>query len=81
MACKYSGIFGEPHTGPHKYRFAGLAVVDVLLTVLGAVIITAASGMPFYVTFLGLLLLGTALHLYFCVDTTLTLLLKRAVRL
>jgi len=31
--CKYKDIFGKPNTGAHKYRFLGVAIIDVILTI------------------------------------------------
>ena len=39
MFCKYKNILGEPKKGLHNYRFLGVAVVDLLLTILLAYII------------------------------------------
>jgi len=33
-SCPNANIFGAPGTGPHSYRFLGVAVVDTALTVL-----------------------------------------------
>ena len=31
--CKYANILGEPNKGIHKYRFMGVAIVDVIMTI------------------------------------------------
>jgi hypothetical protein len=33
-ACPFGNIFGKPNEGIHRYRLFGLAIVDVLLTML-----------------------------------------------
>ena len=40
MLCKYKDILGKPKEGLHKYRFFGVAVVDVILTIIVALIIS-----------------------------------------
>ena len=37
--CKYSNIFGNPGKGLHKYRIFNIAIVDVVLSVLLAILI------------------------------------------
>ena len=37
--CKYKNLFGEVGKGVHSYRIFNIAVVDVVLTILGAYII------------------------------------------
>ena len=39
MLCKYKDILGKVGQGVHSYRLFGIAIVDVLLTILGAYII------------------------------------------
>ena len=31
--CKYANILGAPNQGIHKYRFMGVAIVDVIMTI------------------------------------------------
>lgn len=82
--CKYKNIFGEPGKGVHKYRLGGIAVVDLGLTILLAVITTLvwwrkynkkakASKVICYflLVLLILILIGIFCHWLFCVDTTL----------
>ena len=67
--CPYRYLFGKPGEGAHSYRFAGLAIVDTLLTFLGAWIITAASGMNIKITFAAFFILGEILHYAFGTQT------------
>jgi uncharacterized membrane protein len=81
--CKYKHIFGEPNKGVHKYRFMGMAVVDWLLTIIIAAVITIIWSrrnrkvqwqkvtLYFVLVLIVLILLGVILHWLFCVDTTL----------
>jgi hypothetical protein len=68
--CHYKNLFGAPGTGAHSYRFAGVAIVDVILTILAAFAISWISKWPFWYVLLGLFLLGIFLHWLFCVQTT-----------
>lgn len=39
--CQYKDLLGEPRKGVHSIRIFDFAVVDILLTIVAAVIITA----------------------------------------
>ena len=62
---KYKNIFGAPGTGVHQYKFKGTAIVDYVLTIAGAFIITYYTDIPLVITTIGLLLLGIILHYLF----------------
>lgn len=68
--CKYKNIFGEPGTGAHSYRFIGVAIVDVLLTIVIAVIFAYFTKLPIWLSLGGFFLLGIFAHRLFCVRTT-----------
>ena len=69
--CKYNNYFGEPGKGVHSHRIFNIAIVDVAMTLIGAVIISYLSGIKFIWSALGLFLVGILLHRVFCVRTTL----------
>lgn len=73
--CKYKDILGKPGTGAHSYRIFNIAVIDVLLTILGAWLIAKGMNWTFWKTLLGLFLLGIIMHRIFCVRTTIDKLL------
>lgn len=73
--CKYKNALGIPNTGIHSYRFFGLAVVDVLATILGAFFISYWFHISFLYTTICAFLLGIFFHRLFCVRTTIDLLL------
>ena len=73
--CPYKKALGEPGKGVHSIRFMGLAVFDVLGTIVGGYGISKVTGMSVYESTLILFLLGIILHRAFCVDTTLDRLL------
>jgi hypothetical protein len=70
MLCEYKDIFGKVAQGVHSYRIANIAIIDVILTILGAYLIHRMSGIYFSYALIGLFLLGIVLHRLFCVRTT-----------
>ena len=70
MLCKFANIFGAPGTGVHSIRLFGVAVVDVLVTVLFAYLISKWKKISFVKTLIILFVLGIVLHRLFCVRTT-----------
>lgn len=69
--CKYKNLFGEVGKGVHSYRIFNIAVVDTLLTILGAYIIYLFfPKYSFFYILLFLFILGILLHRLFCVRTT-----------
>ena len=69
--CAHQNLFGRVAEGVHSYRIANIAVVDVILTVLGAVLLHRIFPSYHFLTILAaLFLLGIFLHRLFCVRTT-----------
>jgi fatty acid desaturase len=68
--CKYKNALGEPGKGIHSYRFFGVAIMDVIMTLIGAAIISYFSGYSFLYVAIFLFILGIILHRLFCVRTT-----------
>ena len=62
---EYRDIFGAPGTGVHKTRFLGVAFVDFILSVLGAVLISWVFKMPIDLSLIIVLVLGIILHALF----------------
>lgn len=81
MFCKYKDIFGKPKEGVHSYRIMNIAVIDLALTLIGAYILSILLGITYWKTAVGLLILGTIAHLLFCVDTTVTIFVKKILGL
>jgi hypothetical protein len=76
MLCPYKDIAGKVGEGLHSYRVANIAIVDVLLTILGAFILHFMF--PTYSVLsiaIVLFLLGIIAHRLFCVRTTIDRLL------
>ena len=68
--CKYRNSLGIPNQGIHSYRLLGVAIADVILTILGAILISYFFKTPLIYTTIFLFLLGIILHRLFCVRTT-----------
>lgn len=67
---KYSNALGEPGKGIHKHFF-GIAIVDVIMTVVGAWLLhLACPKYSFWIYLVGLFVLGVLLHRLFGVKTT-----------
>ena len=73
--CPYKNMFGAPNTGLHSYRIMDIAIVDVLLTLLVAWMLSYMSGVEYWKMALGMFVFGIVLHRVFCVRTTLDKLL------
>ena len=74
-SCKYRYLFGKPGKGIHSYRIFNIAIVDVILTILGGLLISHFTKISYFLTIGGLFLLGVILHRLFCVRTTIDKLL------
>lgn len=70
--CKYRDIFGKPNEGVHKHRIFGLAVVDLGMTIILAILIARWKRWNILVVFTVLMILGLIMHKIFCVKTKLT---------
>jgi len=79
--CQYSDMLGVPNQGVHSYRIFGLAAIDVILLIVGALILYWGLNKWFgwntsYVVYLVVFfVLGIILHRLFCVRTTIDKLL------
>ena len=73
--CKYKNALGIPGKGIHSYRLFGIAIADVIMTIIGAILISFFFKISFIKTLLVLFLLGIVLHRLFCVRTTIDKLL------
>jgi hypothetical protein len=78
--CKYRNALGIPGEGVHSLRLGGIAIMDVVMTLIGAYIIAYYARASFAWTAAGLFLLGIVLHRLFCVRTTIDRLLFPAKR-
>lgn len=68
--CEYKDMLGEPGKGVHSYRIFNIAIVDLLLVIVIAYVLSNGTVGDF-VCNLGILLgLGVVCHRIFCVRTT-----------
>lgn len=71
MECKNANILGVPKKGIHKFRLGGVAIVDLLLTLIAALGFSYIPGSPpFTIWIIFLLLLSMVLHGIFCTKTS-----------
>lgn len=69
-SCPYKNMLGKLGEGVHSYRFAKLAIVDVIMTIIAAFIISAVFAISFWKVLAVSFILGIVLHRLFCVRTT-----------
>lgn len=78
MSCPYKDSLGKVGEGVHSYRVFDIAIVDVILTVIGAVIINFfLPQYRFIVILAALFVTGIVMHRIFCVRTTIDKILFR----
>lgn len=79
MLCQYKkymeSIFGKPKKGIHKYRLFGLAIMDVIMTIIGSFIVKLILeyfdyNYHYFCILLFFFLMGIILHRLFCIRTT-----------
>ena len=49
--CKYKNALGKPGKGVHSFRIFGIAIVDVILTILAAYLIARFFKFNFYISY------------------------------
>lgn len=80
-SCKIGEIlkpyFGETNAGIHSYRIFNIAIMDVIASIIGAIIISFTFNIKLYHSIIGVFLMGIILHRIFCVPTTIDKLLFR----
>jgi hypothetical protein len=79
--CKYKDALGKLGKGVHAIRLFNIAIIDVIMTIIGAKFIQIIANMIFeinisYLKYMsGLFIIGIVLHRLFCVRTTIDKLL------
>ena len=69
--CKYKDIFGKIGEGVHSIRIYNIAIFDIILTIISAIIIHKIFPyFSIYTTVFLLFILGIIMHRLFCVRTT-----------
>lgn len=74
MSCPYQDILGVPNQGVHSYRILNIAMFDVGLLILFAILLKLIVSLFVYISypfaFLLSFLLGIIIHRILCVRTT-----------
>ena len=70
MLCKYKHIFGKEGEGIHSIRFFDIAIIDVLGTIIGSLLIARVFGWNLWWTMASAFALAIVMHRLFCVNTT-----------
>lgn len=73
MSCpfkEYKNIFGKEGEGAHSIRLFNIAIIDLILTIIGAFLISLFFKINFFIVFIIIMLLAIILHRLFCVNTT-----------
>jgi len=73
--CKYKNMFGEPNKGVHSYRLFNVAIVDVIMTLVVAYLLSYFFKISYLLSCVILFTLGIIMHRLFCVKTTIDKLL------
>ena len=60
----------SPNVGIHKYKIFGIAIVDLVLTIIAAFILAKVFKFKFLYTFIFLFILGIIVHRAFCIPTS-----------
>lgn len=68
--CSYKNIFGAPNTGLHSIRLFDIAIIDVIMTLIGAYLLSLYFKIKLIYTIVGLFTFGIICHRLFCVRTT-----------
>lgn len=67
--CQYKNIFGEPGQGFHKERIFGLALYDIIGTIIIGILISKYFKLDLFKTYILLILFVIFIHKLFCVET------------
>jgi len=71
MSCKYADSLGIPGKGAHKLRLGGVAIIDLVLTLILALGLSYIPGSPpLTIWIIILLLFSMSLHALFCTKTS-----------
>ena len=67
--CQFRNMFGQPRQGIHSYRIYDIAIVDTVLTIILAYLISMYFSYNFWALLIFLLFFSIFIHWLFCVDT------------
>lgn len=68
--CNLRNMFGPPGTGVHSIRLFDIAIIDVILTLIFAIIFAKITKLNIIMVTIILFLLSIVMHRIFCVRTT-----------
>ena len=68
-SCPYKYVIGIPEKGVHAVRIAGLALNDILMTIIGAVLTSYAFKIDIGISLFSWFVVGELLHYGFGVET------------
>lgn len=68
--CVFQNMFGPPGTGVHSIRLFDIAIIDVILTLIFAIIFAKITKLNVILVIIILFLLSVVMHRIFCVRTT-----------
>lgn len=78
--CKYKNILGKPNHGIHKTRIFGLALFDIIFTIIGAYFFNKYFEYNnFYLILIIFIVIGEFFHYLFCVDTPIIKLINQSL--
>jgi hypothetical protein len=75
LFCQYKDVFGAPKTGIHSRRLISMAVWDIVMTLIGAIMFYLVFRTNLLFTIIGFFVFGIIIHRLFCVRTTIDKLL------
>ena len=70
ILSKFNNIFGEPNTGLHRFRLGNIAIIDYILSLIVAFILSYVYTIPFDLTTISVLTVAILIHLIFNVNTS-----------
>lgn len=69
MSCPYATLLGVRGQGVHSSRFLGLALNDIIATIVVAILTSYALNISFFYSLFSWFLLGEVLHYVYGVNT------------
>jgi len=75
MQTLASPLFGTPNRGIHSIRLFNISIIDTLMTLFFAYLLSIKLNYPFWIISIGLFILGIVMHRLFKVHTTIDKLL------
>lgn len=77
--CKYKDVLLSYGENIHKYKFKGISIVDVVLTIIFGIVLTKLLKTNYFYGILLSFLLGIIFHELFCIETPINKKLKQLI--